>query len=74
MSFFSTLNPAEFVSTIVFSLLGVALMGLSWWAITRIAPFSIIKEIEEDQNIALAILIGSVFVSLALIISAVILS
>ncbi|MEP0505613.1 MAG: DUF350 domain-containing protein [Paracoccaceae bacterium] len=42
--------------------------------IRKLSPFSIIKEIETDQNIALAILIASVFVSLSLIISAVILS
>ncbi|HEX3584328.1 MAG TPA: DUF350 domain-containing protein, partial [Thermoanaerobaculia bacterium] len=32
-------------------------------------PFSIRKEIEEDQNISLAILIGSVMLGLAIIIA-----
>ena len=39
-----------------------------------LTPFSIVKEIEEDQNVALAILIGSIFLALAIIIAAVILS
>jgi uncharacterized membrane protein YjfL (UPF0719 family) len=36
----------------------------------RLAPFSVRKEIEEDQNIALAILMGSIFIALAIIVQA----
>jgi hypothetical protein len=36
----------------------------------KISPFSIRQEIEKDQNVALAIIVGSVFVSLAIIIQA----
>ncbi|MGD9917421.1 MAG: DUF350 domain-containing protein [Paenirhodobacter sp.] len=74
MTLFSAINPAEVVSTIFYTALGVGLMGLCWWGITRIAPFPVVKEIEEDQNTALAILIGALFLSLAIIIAAVILS
>jgi hypothetical protein len=38
--------------------------------ISKLAPFSIRKEIEEDQNTALAILIGSVILGLSWIIAA----
>jgi len=72
MSLFSTLHLAEIVSTIVYSLLGIGLMGLCWLVLTKIAPFSVVREIEHDQNVALAILIGSVFLSMAIIIAAVI--
>lgn len=68
------ISPGEVVSTIFYTFLGVALMGLCWWMINKFTHFSVIKEIEEDQNTALAVLIGSVFLSLAIIISAVILS
>lgn len=74
MSLFSAINPAEVISTIFFTALGVALMGLCWWAITKIAPFPVLREIEQDQNVALAVLIGAVFLALAIIIAAVILS
>ncbi len=69
-----TIQLSEVISTIFYTFLGVALMGACWWAINRFTHFSVIKEIEEDQNTALAVLIGSVFLALALIISAVILS
>ncbi|MBP0484136.1 DUF350 domain-containing protein [Sagittula salina] len=68
------LQFSEIISTIVFTFLGVALMGLCWWLINRLTHFSVVKEIEEDQNTALAVLIGSVFLSLAIIIAAVIVS
>lgn len=54
----------------VFSFLGVALFGLVFLVIVKIAPFSIRKELEEDQNIALGILLGSVMLGLAIIVAA----
>lgn len=61
---------ALFLSTIVYSVLGVAIFGITFLAVTKIVPFSVRKEIEEDQNTALAIILGSVFIGLAIIISA----
>lgn len=60
------------ISTIFYTFLGLGLMGACWWIIDRFTHFSIVKEIEEDQNVALAILVGSLFIALAIIISAVI--
>jgi uncharacterized membrane protein YjfL (UPF0719 family) len=39
----------------------------------RLAPFSIVKEIEEDQNTAVAIVMGSVILGISIIIAAAIL-
>ncbi|MFZ7091082.1 DUF350 domain-containing protein [Primorskyibacter sp. 2E233] len=74
MDLFSAIQLTEVVSTIFYTFLGVILMSIFWWIINVMTPFSVIKEIEEDQNISLAILIGSVFVALSIIIAAVILS
>jgi len=54
------------VTTLVFSLVGILLFALAFFVIVKIAPFSTRKEIEEDQNTALAILIGSVIIGIAL--------
>ena len=43
---------------------------LAFWLMTKLSPFSIRKEIEEDQNIALGIIIAGVIIGIALIISA----
>lgn len=57
------------VTTLVFSLVGIVLFALAFLIIVKIAPFSTRKEIEEDQNVALAILIGSVIVGIAMIVA-----
>jgi len=74
MDLFSSIHIAESVGTVFNTLIGVILMWGCWKVLDWITPFSIVKEIEEDQNVALAILIGSIFLALAIIIAAVILS
>ena len=68
------INMAEVVATIFYVILGLVLLGLSWKAIEFFTPFSLRKEIEEDQNMAIAVLIGSLFISVSILIGAVILS
>ena len=65
---------AEFISMIFYSVVGMVLMFIAYKIIEMLSPFPIVKEIEEDQNTSLAILIGSVFVAMSIIIAAVILS
>lgn len=65
---------AEVVATIFYTLLGLVLLGVCWKLIEWLSPFSLRQEIEEDQNLAIAVLIGSLFISIAILISAVILS
>ena len=62
----------EFVNTLIYAALGLALFALVFLIITKLAPFSVRKEIEDDQNTALAILIGSVMIALAIILGSVI--
>jgi uncharacterized membrane protein YjfL (UPF0719 family) len=57
------------LTTLVFSLVGIILFALAFLIIVKIAPFSTRKEIEEDQNTALAILIGSVIIGIAVIVA-----
>ena len=54
----------------IFALAGLLLFALAFFIMGKATPFSIRKEIEEDQNIALAIVIGSVIIGIALIIVA----
>ena len=66
------IKPIEF--TLIFSVLGLALFALAFWVIVKVTPFSIRKEIEEDQNVALAIIIASMIFGIAIIIAAAIAS
>lgn len=54
----------------VFALLGMALFGLAWFIVVKVSPFSIRKEIEEDQNTALGIILGCVILGISIIIAA----
>jgi putative membrane protein len=58
------------VESIVYSLIGIVMFATSFLIIKLITPFSLRKEIEEDQNTALAIMIGSVILGLAIVIAA----
>ena len=53
-----------------FAVLGMALFGLAWVIVVRVSPFSIRKEIEEDQNTALGIILGSLIIGISIIIAA----
>jgi putative membrane protein len=57
------------VESIVYSLIGIVMFAASFLIIKLVTPFSLRKEIEEDQNTALAILIGSVILGLAIVIA-----
>jgi uncharacterized membrane protein YjfL (UPF0719 family) len=58
------------VTTLVFVVLGLIVFALAFLVIGKATPFSVRKEIEEDQNVALAIVIASVILGSALIIAA----
>ncbi|MFH1982443.1 MAG: DUF350 domain-containing protein [Pseudomonadota bacterium] len=65
-----TLHITNFVLSIVYTVLGLGVFAAAFFIFEKITPFSIRKEIEEDQNIALAILFGAVILGLAIIIAA----
>lgn len=58
------------VSSAAFAALGIVVFSITFWLITKLVPFSIIKEIEHDQNTALAVLVASVIIGIAMIVSA----
>jgi len=57
------------VSSAVFAGIGLAVFGVAFWIMTKVAPFSVKKEIEEDQNVALAVIMAGVIIGVSLIIS-----
>ena len=67
---FDSTQIAQLIGTLVYSAVGLTVFALAFWLVTRVTPFSVRKEIEEDQNTALAVIIGSFIVGLAIIIAA----
>lgn len=66
---FEELAPV-LVTTAIFTAFGLLIFGLAYFIIVKASPFSIRKELEEDHNTALAIVIGAVIIGISLIISA----
>jgi putative membrane protein len=57
------------ITTIIFVAIGLIVFAVAFFIVVMIAPFSVKKEIEEDHNTALAIIIGALIIGIALIIS-----
>jgi putative membrane protein len=59
-----------FLATVGYTVFGLIVFAICFWMIIKITPFSVRKEIEEDQNTSLAILIAAVLLGIAIIIAA----
>ena len=57
-------------TTVIFVAIGLVVFALAFVIVVLVAPFSVKKEIEDDQNTSLAIIIGAVIIGIAMIISA----
>ena len=64
------IDPKPLILSIFYSVLGTVLLLVSFWAIEKVMPFSIRKEIEEDHNTSLGIILGAFVIGLAMIVSA----
>ena len=60
----------EVILTFVYSAVGMIVFLIFFCLVVKISPFPVLKEIEEDQNVALAILVGAVMIGLSIIIAA----
>ena len=71
MDLFADIRLAAVVSTLFWSLLSVGIFVAAFAILDRISPFSIRKEIGDDHNVALGVIVGSVILGLAIILAAI---
>lgn len=57
-------------TTVIFVAIGLIVFAIAFFIVVLVAPFSVKKEIEDDQNTALAIIIGALIIGVAMIIAA----
>ncbi len=66
----STFLVWEFISSIVYGLLGIILVMIGYFAFDKLAQLDLKRELVEDQNIALGIMLAGVFIGIAIIVAA----
>lgn len=57
------------IASIVYSLIGIAILGISFWIFEKVTPENVWKEIIEKQNVALAIVSAAFMIAISLIIA-----
>jgi putative membrane protein len=63
-------NLGPLGNSILFALIGILIFVGGFYILDRVTPYHLWREINEKQNSALAILVGSMAIGLALIIAA----
>jgi putative membrane protein len=64
------LKPGVFFGSIVYALVGVLVFWISFVIIDKLTPYRLWDEIVEKKNLALAIVVASMCISIGLIVSA----
>ena len=64
------LKPGAFFGSILYAMIGVAIFWLSFVIIDKLTPYNLWQELVEKQNMALAIVVGSMALGLSIIVAA----
>jgi putative membrane protein len=69
MSLHDLINFKYIIASVLYSVIGILILLVSYWIIEKITPENLWKEIVEKHNIALAIVCASFMIAVAIIIS-----
>ena len=64
------LKPAAFFGSILYALIGVAMFWLCFILIDKLTPYKLWEEICDKKNLALAIVVGAMFIAIGQIVAA----
>ena len=65
------INPKFIINALVFSIIGVVIFWLSFVIIDKITPaYNLWKELVEEKNIAVAIVVAAMCLGIAIIVAA----
>ena len=67
---FEWLKPGIVLGSILYAFIGVAVLWLSFVIIDKITPYKLWEEIVEKKNLALAIVVGAMFIAIGQIVAA----
>ena len=63
------INTKYIIASVVYSLIGILILVVSFYIIEKVTTENIYKEIVEKQNLALALVAAAFMIALAMIIS-----
>jgi len=63
-------NIGALANALVYSVLGILIFVIAFVIIDKMTPYHLWKEIVEDKNVALAVLIGALSIGMCIIIAA----
>jgi len=63
-------HPGYLLNAILYAVLGILIFVIAFYIIDKITPYHLWKEIVEDKNVALAVLIGAMSIGMCIIIAA----
>jgi putative membrane protein len=65
----SEFHWAPMVAALVYATIGLAVFGVAFVIVDRLTPYSLWKELIDEKNVALAIVIGAVAIGISIIVS-----
>lgn len=63
-------NWGALVNSLIYTVLGVVIFWIAFVVVDKITPYNLWKELVEEKNVALAIVIGAMCLGIAVIIAA----
>ncbi len=63
-------HPGYVLNALLYSVLGIAIFVVAFWVLDLLTPYALWKEIVEQKNLALAILVGAMSLGMCVIIAA----
>ncbi|MFN0182831.1 MAG: DUF350 domain-containing protein [Aquabacterium sp.] len=67
---FEWLKPAVVLGSLLYAVIGVAVLWVSFLIIDKLTPYDLWDEIVGKKNVALAIVVGAMFIAIGQIVAA----
>jgi len=66
----SDFHPMYVLNAVLYAAIGIAIFVIAFVILDKVTPYHLWKEIVEDKNLALAVLLGAMSIGMCIIIAA----
>ena len=63
-------NASNLVNAVAFSFIGLCIFAFGFWIMDKFTPYHLWREVIEEKNVALAIVVGAISIGICNIIAA----